>query len=69
MAKIIHGYGKGLTVSDKVNNPYLDNKLWSHTSCGYLFDDTEENRERMSHDKDKITCKACLRTEGILLSK
>ena len=61
MAKIIHAYGKAITLSDKANHPYLNNKMWNHTHCGYLFDNTEENRQRISIDNSEVTCKLCLK--------
>jgi hypothetical protein len=61
LAMIIHYKGKAITMSDREAYPFLRNKLYNHTECGYLFDNTEENRERLTFDKDKVTCKLCLR--------
>lgn len=56
-----HYRGKAITIGERAQYSYLQNKLWYHTECGYLFDDTEKDRDRITRFKDEVTCKNCLK--------
>lgn len=59
--KVIHSRGKAIRAMDKVLHAYLENKMWNHTGCGYLFDNTPENRARITFSQSEVTCKLCLK--------
>lgn len=61
-----HAKGKAITVKEKFIYPYLANKMWNHTECGFLFDNTPENKERLTMFKDEVTCKNCLKKNTIM---